>query len=616
MPRKWFLPVVLLGLCCAGLARPAGATVWSVTDNASLNAANSGALAGDVVKVGPGTYTSPIQPAHNGTPGARITYYGSSASPGAAVVNGIVFGTVNDGTNHTMGDYVSVKWVGTSGDVGAPYHLRGGAWYACRGDSLIGCAGNGSLFVLGKEGVFTGLALSGTDNRINMVDDIGTVRPAGNKILNSTFNYTHAAGTDFQFIELYRAQYNQFNGNTFNFTVNATGGYCFPLEMYRSYYNAYENNNWNIVMNSTPAGTKGIWAYRDSSSYNRFVGNHLTTTGSGPISMGLAQSGSFPGSTNHQYFGGNVIKLESPTAGKGAMYWQNGSRSDTLEFNVIAANGGPALYVEPGTGFTGTVVRHNTFYATTATVADFSSGGDNSGSRLSSNIFYSTTSNSGSATVAVSSGMGVDSLGLVFSRGGSAASGLRYAGATGTPGSGGNFGVAGKAAWNTPAFTDSSYATLNTTLRAGSAAQNASFQDGFAGSLGTATADLTPPAQVTDVSAPASTGNSVTLGWTAVGDDGTIGSATAYDVRYSTSPIDDTNWAAATPATGEPSPRVSGSAESFTVTGLAASTTYWFALKVRDDAGNLSPLSNVVSKPTTVLADTTPPAAITDLGSN
>ena len=65
------------------------------------------------------------------------------------------------------------------------------------------------------------------------------------------------------------------------------------------------------------------------------------------------------------------------------------------------------------------------------------------------------------------------------------------------------------------------------------------------------------------------TGSSIQLSWTAPGDDGATGTATTYDVRYSTSTINDGNWAAATQTTGEPAPQVASSAETFTVTGLA-----------------------------------------------
>ena len=102
----------------------------------------------------------------------------------------------------------------------------------------------------------------------------------------------------------------------------------------------------------------------------------------------------------------------------------------------------------------------------------------------------------------------------------------------------------------------------------------------------------------TDLATGTVTGSSIQLSWTAPGDDGAVGTATTYDVRYSTSTIIEGNWASATLATGEPSPQVAGSAESFTVTGLSASTTYYFAIKTSDEIPNWSAISNVPSAAT------------------
>lgn len=103
---------------------------------------------------------------------------------------------------------------------------------------------------------------------------------------------------------------------------------------------------------------------------------------------------------------------------------------------------------------------------------------------------------------------------------------------------------------------------------------------------------------------------SVTLNWTSSGDDGSVGTAAQYDVRYSTANITNANFGNATQATGEPAPKVAGSAETFTISNLAANTTYFFALKAADEATNWSPLSNVVSVTT---GDETAPAAIANL---
>lgn len=100
---------------------------------------------------------------------------------------------------------------------------------------------------------------------------------------------------------------------------------------------------------------------------------------------------------------------------------------------------------------------------------------------------------------------------------------------------------------------------------------------------------------------------SVTLVWTAPGDDGNIGTAGHYELRYSQSPITDANWGQATPVSGLPAPQVAGTRQSVTVNGLNETTTYYFALRTQDDAGNWSPLSNVLVWDW--VYDTAPPAA-------
>ncbi|HUW82310.1 MAG TPA: Calx-beta domain-containing protein, partial [Phycisphaerae bacterium] len=111
--------------------------------------------------------------------------------------------------------------------------------------------------------------------------------------------------------------------------------------------------------------------------------------------------------------------------------------------------------------------------------------------------------------------------------------------------------------------------------------------------------DTTPPADITDLAASNPQAYSVDLTWTAPGDDGTTGTASSYDVRYSTATISEANWGSATQASGEPSPSSAGSPESMTVSGLSSETTYFFAIKTRDEVPNESGLSNVVSETTT-----------------
>jgi len=107
-----------------------------------------------------------------------------------------------------------------------------------------------------------------------------------------------------------------------------------------------------------------------------------------------------------------------------------------------------------------------------------------------------------------------------------------------------------------------------------------------------------------------STPTSVTLTWTAPGDDSLSGTAAMYDVRWSTAPINAGNFGAATQAAGEPTPQVSGSTETMLVSGLSPATTYWFAVRTRDDAGNWSLVSNIVQWTTPAAADTVRPAPL------
>lgn len=95
-----------------------------------------------------------------------------------------------------------------------------------------------------------------------------------------------------------------------------------------------------------------------------------------------------------------------------------------------------------------------------------------------------------------------------------------------------------------------------------------------------------------------STADSVTLRWTAPGDDAAAGQASLYDIRYSTAPLTEATFSAATPIANAPLPREAGQPESLTVTGLQAATTYYFGLKTADEVPNWSTLSNVATATT------------------
>lgn len=131
---------------------------------------------------------------------------------------------------------------------------------------------------------------------------------------------------------------------------------------------------------------------------------------------------------------------------------------------------------------------------------------------------------------------------------------------------------------------------------------------------GLAQADLdddTPPARIDDLTVADTDTTSMTLTWTAPGDDGNEGTALRYDLRYSTSPIDsEADFDAAVKATQLPSPKEAQTQQSTTVRGLVPDSTYYFAIRAVDNGRNQSALGG--GQTGTVLPDRIPPAPISD----
>ena len=106
--------------------------------------------------------------------------------------------------------------------------------------------------------------------------------------------------------------------------------------------------------------------------------------------------------------------------------------------------------------------------------------------------------------------------------------------------------------------------------------------------------------------------DSVSLNWTAPGDDGNVGRAASYEMRYSENPIAaDTVawWASATSIGAMPPPLVAGSHETFVVVGLGSGKTYYFVIRASDEVPNVSGFSNVAVKQTVVSVPLATPAS-------
>jgi len=113
--------------------------------------------------------------------------------------------------------------------------------------------------------------------------------------------------------------------------------------------------------------------------------------------------------------------------------------------------------------------------------------------------------------------------------------------------------------------------------------------------------DFTPPDPVGSSLQVVTTGRQfVTLRWMASGDDGLVGSANYYDLRYQQGPNID--FAVATPVEGVWTPSPAGFIETITITGLQPGTEYTVGLVVVDNVGNRSAQTDltITTRPQTV----------------
>jgi hypothetical protein len=105
--------------------------------------------------------------------------------------------------------------------------------------------------------------------------------------------------------------------------------------------------------------------------------------------------------------------------------------------------------------------------------------------------------------------------------------------------------------------------------------------------------DLVAPSAIGDLDTAATSIMSVTVRWTAPGDDGATGTAASYDLRISPAPITQANFASATPVPA-PDPIAAGGTQEATV-GIPPGATTYVAVRAVDDAGNQGAISNVLA---------------------
>ena len=85
----------------------------------------------------------------------------------------------------------------------------------------------------------------------------------------------------------------------------------------------------------------------------------------------------------------------------------------------------------------------------------------------------------------------------------------------------------------------------------------------------------------------------MTLHWFAPGDDGAFGQAAGYELQTTQSPANAGDFLIGV-RSDLPAPLPATSPERFVVTGLASGAPYYFAIRARDQSGNVGASSNIV----------------------
>ena len=119
---------------------------------------------------------------------------------------------------------------------------------------------------------------------------------------------------------------------------------------------------------------------------------------------------------------------------------------------------------------------------------------------------------------------------------------------------------------------------------------------GVALSVGPALAqDVCAPAKVTTLATTTSYGT-IKVTWNATGDDCSTGNATSYEVRVSTASFSEADWQGQSTQLWTGSSAANGSQNCRVKQDEpCATTTFYFAVFVIDEAGNRSPMSDVVT---------------------
>jgi subtilisin family serine protease len=113
--------------------------------------------------------------------------------------------------------------------------------------------------------------------------------------------------------------------------------------------------------------------------------------------------------------------------------------------------------------------------------------------------------------------------------------------------------------------------------------------------LAGATTTRVAPGSVASLRIAAGSDSTLTLAWTATGDDGDVGRPARYHVHAAETPLDAATFESAPIQLDVTATHDAGGSESATLRELSPGHRYWVALEAEDAAGDRSPVSNVVA---------------------
>ncbi|MCX6827688.1 MAG: hypothetical protein NT002_00150 [candidate division Zixibacteria bacterium] len=111
--------------------------------------------------------------------------------------------------------------------------------------------------------------------------------------------------------------------------------------------------------------------------------------------------------------------------------------------------------------------------------------------------------------------------------------------------------------------------------------------------VGPSEVDKIAPAAIADLTIDSVRSGITYISWTATGDDGSSGTASAYDIRYTADSVALAAWSGAAQIAHSLKPAASGANEELAVP-LAGGDFHHIAIKAIDEAGNKSSASNMV----------------------